>query len=159
VIRERSASFRYGRLTDPEQWEAGMDVLRKFWHRRARTDSLGQGDELDHVAVGDPDPTSDTGTAKTSQRCGFEWFDATSHTLMLRWSCTRELGHRGQHIAGTGEGVAAVYPPLLRYLDAARCRLLAPTGNTSLTGSRAAPPWVLVMRGRLTTGRQSQLPC
>lgn len=136
-----------------------MDIVGKFWHRRARSDSLGQGDELKDVAVGDPDPTSDAGTANRSRRCGFEWFDATSRTLVLRWSCTRELGHRGQHLAGTGEGVAAVHPPLLRYPDAARCRLLTPTGTTSLTGSRVVPLWVLVMRGRLTAGRQSQLPC
>jgi hypothetical protein len=28
--------------------------------------------------------------------------------MTLPWRCTRELGHQGQHIAGTGECVAAV---------------------------------------------------
>ena len=105
-----------------------MDALRKFWHRRARSDSLGQDDELEHVAVGDRDPTSDAGTAQTSRRCGFEWLDASSHPLVLRWSCTRELGHRGQHIAGTGEGVAAVHPPLLRYPTPRAAAFSAPPG-------------------------------
>ena len=159
VIRERSLLFRYGRRTDPGKWEAGMDALRKFWHHRARSDSLGQDDELEHVAVGDPDPTSDAGTAQISRRCGFEWLDASSHTLVLRWSCTRELGHRGQHLAGTGEGVAAVHPPLLRYPDAASCRILASTRSISVPGSRVAPLCVPVMRARLTAGRHSQLPC
>ena len=65
-------------------------------------DGLGQ-DELRHITVGDPDPTSHLG-----QKCGFEWADETSPTLILLWSCTRELGHQGQHLAGTGEWVAAV---------------------------------------------------
>jgi hypothetical protein len=30
--------------------------------------------------------------------------------MTLLWCCTRELGHQGQHIAGTGEHVAAVHP-------------------------------------------------
>ena len=33
---------------------------------------LGQ-DELEYVAVGDPDPTSDPGTANGHQACRFEW--------------------------------------------------------------------------------------
>ena len=90
-----------------------MDSLRKFWHRRARSDSLDHDDELEHTGVGDPDPTSDADMAQRSRRCGFEWLDASPHPLMLRWSCTRELGHRGQHLAGTGEWIAAVHPPLL----------------------------------------------
>jgi hypothetical protein len=62
------------------------------------------------VAVGDPDPTADLGTAAQYRPCGFEWADETSPNLILSWSCTRELGHQGQHLAGTGERVAAVYP-------------------------------------------------
>jgi len=136
-----------------------VDALRKFWHRRARSDSLGQDDELERVAVGDRDP-SDAGTAPTSRRCGFEWLDASSHPLVLRWSCTRELGHRGQHIAGTGEGVAAVHPPLPRYPDAASCRILGPTRSTfGVPGSRAVRRCAPVMRARVTAGRHSQLPC
>jgi hypothetical protein len=30
----------------------------------------------------------------------------------LHWCCTRERGHPGQHLAGTGEVIAAVHPPL-----------------------------------------------
>lgn len=159
VIRERSPLFRYGRRTDPGQWEAGMDALRKFWHRRVRSDSLGHDDELEHTAVGDPDPTSEASTAQRSRRCGFEWLDASSQPLVLRWSCTRELGHRGQHLAGTGQDVAAVHPPLLRYPDAASCRVLGPTRSTPVLASRAVPLCVPVMQARLTADRHSQLPC
>jgi hypothetical protein len=77
-----------------------MDVRWKFQR-------LGQ-DELERVAVGDPDPTSDPGTAKGYRTCRFEWVDEISRTMTLPWRCTRELGHQGQHIAGTGEYVAAV---------------------------------------------------
>jgi hypothetical protein len=80
-----------------------MDVRWKFQR-------LGQ-DELEPVAVGDPDPTSPTshpGTAKGYRTCRFEWVDEISRTMTLPWRCTRELGHQGQHIAGTGECVAAV---------------------------------------------------
>ena len=69
--------------------------------------SLGQ-DKLEHVAVGDPDPTSDHGMDNESRKCQFEWADKVCPTMTLRWCCTRELGHRGQHIAGTGECVAAL---------------------------------------------------
>jgi hypothetical protein len=86
-------------LTDAPQWEADMDVRWKF--RR-----LGH-DELERVAVGDPDPTSDPGRANGYQACRFEWSEI-SQTLILLWCCTRELGHQGQHVAGTGECVAAV---------------------------------------------------
>jgi hypothetical protein len=89
-----------------------MDLQWNFWHRQPRSGGPGQG-ELDHVAVGDPDPTSDPGTASRYRVCRFEWADKTSQTLILPWSCTRELGHQGQHLAGTGEWIAAVHPPLL----------------------------------------------
>ena len=84
-----------------------MEVL----NRQPGNGNLGQ-DELRHVAVGDPDPTPDPGTANGYQTCRFEWTDETSPTLTLPWSCTRELGHQGQHLAGTGKRVAAVHPPL-----------------------------------------------
>lgn len=77
-----------------------MDVQWKF--RR-----LGQ-DGLERVVVGDPDPTSDSGTANRYRECRFEWTDEISRTMTLPWCCTRELGHQGQHIAGTGECDAAV---------------------------------------------------
>jgi hypothetical protein len=76
-----------------------MDVRWKFWR-------LGQ-DELHHVAVGDPDPTLDAGMADGSRMCRFEW-EEISGTLILLWCCTRQQRHYGQHIAGTGECVAAV---------------------------------------------------
>jgi hypothetical protein len=79
-----------------------MDVRLKFQR-------LGQ-DELERVAVGDPDPTSDPDTANEYRECRFEWADKISRTMTLPWCCTRELGHQGQHIAGTGEHVAAVHP-------------------------------------------------
>jgi hypothetical protein len=84
-----------------------MDVPWKFGHPQPRSERLSQ-DELEHVAVGDPDPTAQLGMANRYRRCRFEWTDTTAQTLILRWSCTRELGHQGQHVAGTGEWVAAV---------------------------------------------------
>lgn len=83
----------------------------KFWRRQPSSGALGQDepehDELGHVAAGDPDPS----TASGYRTCGFTWTDETSTpTLILPWLCTRELGHQGQHIAGTGEEVAAVPP-------------------------------------------------
>ena len=159
VIRERSLLFQVWSAYRPRVVEAGMNALRMFWHRRARSDSLGHDDELEHTGVGDPDPTSDAGMAQRFRRCGFEWLDASSHPLVLRWSCTRELGHQGQHLAGTGQDVAAVHPPLVRYPDAASCRVLAPTRSTPVPGSRAVPLCVPVGQARLTAGRHSQLPC
>lgn len=87
----------------PSSGETDMDVRWDF--RR-----LGK-DELERVAVGDPDPTSDPGTANGHQACRFEWSEI-SQTLILLWCCTRELGHQNQHVAGTGERVAAVHSPL-----------------------------------------------
>ena len=71
-------------------------------------------DELRHIVVGDPDPTpglpSKVNGRPDDCRCGFEWTDEDSPGLTLLWSCTREPGHSGQHLAGTGESVAAVHP-------------------------------------------------
>lgn len=136
-----------------------MNGSRKFWHRRPESESSGQDDELEHVAVGDQDPTSDAGTANSYPKCRFEWDDATSQTLVLRWSCTRELGHQGQHIAGTGKEVAAVYPQFLQYRDAISRRILPPTSNTPWLASRAARRWATVTCDRLIAGRQRQLSC
>jgi hypothetical protein len=84
-----------------------MGVRWKFRHRRRRSGSFDQ-DGLGHVAVGDPDPT-----LGVSVHCRFEWAEHTSRRLILPWFCTRELGHQGQHLAGTGEWVAAVHSQLL----------------------------------------------
>jgi hypothetical protein len=89
--------------------EANMNIQWKFWHHQPRSGRFGQ-DELEYVTVGDPDPTSNSDAAQGEQTCRFGWTDETSQTLLLPWSCTRELGHQGQHLAGTGEEVAAVYP-------------------------------------------------
>jgi hypothetical protein len=87
-----------------------MDGQRKFWYHLLRSRSLGQ-DKLEGAAVGDPDPTADTVVGHRT--CLFGWDCEISQTLTLPWSCTRELGHQGQHLAGTGELVAAVHPQLL----------------------------------------------
>jgi hypothetical protein len=79
----------------------------RFRHCHSRSRRLSH-DELEHVLVGDPDPTSHPGKADGYRECEFEWADEISRTFILLWSCTRELGHQGQHIAGTGEWVAAV---------------------------------------------------
>ena len=89
-----------------------MSVHWKLWQRQVRSGSLGH-DELAHIAVGDPDPTSDPRTTNGYRLCRFEWADETSQPLILPWSCTRKRGHRGQHLAGTGEWVAAARPQLL----------------------------------------------
>lgn len=52
-----------------------MDVRWKFQR-------LGQ-DELERVAVGDPDPTSDPDTANEYRKCRFEWADQISRTMRL----------------------------------------------------------------------------
>jgi hypothetical protein len=147
-----------GSLTDRQRWKADMDIRWMFWHHQSRSENLGP-DELEHLAVGDPDPTSDSGTANRYRRCRFEWTDTTSQTLILRWSCTREWGHQGQHVAGTGEWVTAVHPQPLRYRVATSHRIPAPTSNTPWPAPHAARPWVMVLRDRLTAGRPSQLPC
>jgi hypothetical protein len=69
-------------------------------------------DELRHIVVGDLDPTADLPSKVSGHpiNCGFEWADETSQSLTLLWSCTRAPGHLGQHLAGTGEWVAAVHP-------------------------------------------------
>ena len=69
-------------------------------------------DELRHIVVSDPDPTPDSSSNGSEYpiHCGFEWADEASQTLTLLWSCTREPDHPGQHLAGTGEWVAAVHP-------------------------------------------------
>lgn len=69
-------------------------------------------DPLGHIIAGNPDPTWDLIHKDNGYReCRFEWFDDTWRTLVLRWQCTRESGHPGQHLAGTGYWVAAVHPP------------------------------------------------
>jgi hypothetical protein len=96
--------------TRPRQWRVDMDVRWKWRHHRPSSGTFGE-DGLGHVAVGDPDPTADPrGTADGSGKCGFKWTDECSRTLILPWSCTRALGHQGQHLAGTGEWVAALHP-------------------------------------------------
>lgn len=77
---------------------------------------MGQ-DELRHTVVGDPDPTAGLSSKVGGHPigCGFEWVDETSQALTLLWSCTREPCHPGQHVAGTGEWVAAVHPETQNY--------------------------------------------
>ena len=89
-----------------------MNVHWKFWHHQPRSGSLGH-DELEHIGVGDVDPTSDPSTTYGYRLCRHEWADDTSPTVILSWFCTRKLGHQGQHLAGTGEWVAAARPQLL----------------------------------------------
>ena len=84
-----------------------MDVRWDSRHPQPRGGNFSQ-DELERVLVGDPDPTLDSGTANRYRKCRFEWADEPSQTMILPWSCSRELGHQGQHIADTGEWVAAM---------------------------------------------------
>lgn len=81
----------------------------RFPYRQSRSGTLDQ-DEVEHVGVGDPDPTSRCGADHGHRMCQFEWADPLSRAFVLLWICTRERGHHGQHIAGTGEWVAAVCP-------------------------------------------------
>jgi hypothetical protein len=74
-------------------------------------------DELRHIVVGDPDPTPALSSEISGHpvHCGFEWADEASRNLTLLWSCTRKPGHPGQHLAGTGDWVAAVHPETQNY--------------------------------------------
>jgi hypothetical protein len=98
--------------SQPRQTGAAMHIPSNFWHRQPRNASAVQ-DWLEHVVVGDPDPTSDHSVGNRSLKCQFQWADEVSSTLVLPWSCTRELGHPGQHLAGTGQRVVAVHPAVL----------------------------------------------
>ena len=89
-----------------------MHVPRKLRRRLPRYTSPGQ-DWLGQVVVGDPDPTSDPHAGKGNLTCQFAWDRNVSSTLVLSWCCTRKRGHPGQHLAGTGEWVGAVYCPVL----------------------------------------------
>jgi hypothetical protein len=110
VIKVSRLMVLSSRISRPRQWQADMDVRWKFRQRRPGSGSFGQ-DGLGRVAVGDLNPNADPGgTAGRPPTCGFEWTDECSRTLILPWSCTRELGHQGQHLAGTGEWVAAKHP-------------------------------------------------
>ena len=81
-------------------------------------------DELRHIIVGDPDPTADLSNNVSGHpiNCRFEWPEETSQTLTLLWSCTRESGHPGQHLAGTGEWVAAVHHETQNHPASKCCR-------------------------------------
>ena len=63
-------------------------------------------DELRHINVGDPQPSP----VHSYRVCRFEWVEEISTGFVLLWHCTRAQGHHGQHVAGTGERVAAVHP-------------------------------------------------
>ncbi len=52
----------------------------------------------DTCKPGDPDPTPDDDQESCPSRDSVGWW------------CTRTVGHYGQHVAGTGERVAAVWP-------------------------------------------------
>jgi hypothetical protein len=65
--------------------------------------------QLKDFTVGDADLTCPRGGADGHRMCRFEWVDEISSTFRLLWTCTREWGHLGRHIAGTGDGVAAVW--------------------------------------------------
>lgn len=109
--------------------EADMDGPSTFWRRRSRKNSPAQ-DPLEHITVGDPD----LGTATGHRMCEFEWTDQTSPLLILYWRCTRKLGHQGQHLAGTGEWVAAVHPP---QLPGSRCNDPTAFGSRLSTETKA----------------------
>jgi hypothetical protein len=59
----------------------------------------------DHCKVGDPDPTPRRITSSVGAGCPSEIPGGA-----LGFICTREAGHGGQHVAGTGEVVVAVWP-------------------------------------------------
>jgi hypothetical protein len=78
-------------------------------HRQLRSGKLNQH-ELDHIAVGDPDPTAPHRENNEPRLCQFQWTDQLSPVFGLLWICTRDQSHHGPHIAGTGDWVAAVRP-------------------------------------------------
>jgi len=94
----------------------GSDVARAAVRRTCREVTLrcqrvlarhypGE-DNHRHVTIGDPDP----GPALGHPACRFIWEETISADFVLLWYCTRALGHHGQHLAGTGQRVAALYP-------------------------------------------------
>jgi hypothetical protein len=96
----------------PRTWhcQADMDIQWTLRHGQPRNEKRGQKG-FEHVAVSDPDPTADPdSTAHESPTCGFEWTEESSRTLILLWTCTCSPGHQGPHLAGTGEGIAALHP-------------------------------------------------
>jgi len=85
-----------------------MAAPEKVQRRQSRSATLDV-EELEHVAVGDLDPTSCHSADHQHPLCQVEWVDALSPTFVVLWICTREPSHHGQHIAGTGHWVAAVH--------------------------------------------------
>lgn len=53
----------------------------------------------DTAAIGNPDPTCDV---KIADSCA-------NYHLREGWRCTRAAGHSGQHVAGNGTKVCAVW--------------------------------------------------
>ncbi len=56
----------------------------------------------DTCKPGDPDPTDDPTDLDYRESC-------PSRDVVGFW-CTRAVGHSGQHVAGSGEQVVAVWP-------------------------------------------------
>jgi hypothetical protein len=79
-----------------------MMAQRRIRQRKFRRGSLGQ-DERKDAAEGNLNTAPHRSADNGPQMCRFEWADETSPTFVLRWICTREQGHQGQHIADTGE--------------------------------------------------------
>lgn len=117
----------------------GPTLWWDFGHHRRRTGIL-KPHELDHVAVGDPDPTADGSMTDGYQACRFEWTDETTPNLILNWSCTREPGHHGKHLAGTGQWVVAVHPQL--YPTRRRPGTAARAGIRKRTSVRRPYPFI-----------------
>lgn len=74
-------------------FEIGMASATIYWDG----DCTCADDDLADVTVGDPDPTT---TTEDDDCC-----DAESGA----WSCTRVADHPGNHIAGDGDEVCAVW--------------------------------------------------
>ena len=69
-------------------------------HLAGELDRRGTVDPQDTCRPGDPDPNSPRGG--DSSFCGKRDRDD--------WTCTRDAGHSGQHVAGNGRNVYSVWP-------------------------------------------------
>ena len=96
-----------------------MNAPENYWPRQPSGGSLCQ-DVLEGAAAGALDFVSDPDTADGRGNCQFVWVEEISQTLSVPWCCTRKLGHQGQHLASTGQWIAAVHPQL-RPTEAATC--------------------------------------
>jgi hypothetical protein len=84
-----------GEFEDHARYQHVYEVLDRLRER------LANGDGLNNVKVGDPDPTAGGERGDCNETFADVNFEAF---------CTRGFAHTGQHVAGNGEQVIVVWP-------------------------------------------------